>query len=156
MSHQYLSIYPCSRYSRSDTCIIGLNSCSDLREVLKYVRRNSDIERFIFIGNNGIQSRALQSLISVESNQGLNCYEKFRHCSGVSDHTAIDVLLGHRGMDSYSHQAKRRSVSCCSAIPCMVQPCLLEFPTRGLPASGTTDEKTQSAKGTAISSVLSA
>ncbi|MFU0880269.1 hypothetical protein ACM26M_03350 [Kluyvera cryocrescens] len=90
-----------------DTCIIDLNSCNTLHEVLKYVRRNSDVERFIFIGNNGMQSRALQSLISVESNAPLlHCYEKFRHCPGVSYHTAIEVLLEHRSMGSYSHQDK--------------------------------------------------
>lgn len=90
-----------------DTCIIDLSSCHSMQAILQCVRRNSDVDRFIFIGNGGMHSRALQSLISVESHASrLHYYEKLRYCPGVSYGCAMEVLLEHRSMSNYSHQDK--------------------------------------------------
>lgn len=90
-----------------DTCIIDLSSCHSLQAILQCVRRNSDVDRFIFIGNDGMHSRVLQSLISVESHVPLLHYhEKLRYCPGVTYDCAMEVLLEHRSMSNYSHQDK--------------------------------------------------
>ena len=54
-----------------------------------------------------MHSRTLQPLVSLESKQPLLSYvEKLRHCPGVSYDLAMDLLLAHRSLETYSHQDK--------------------------------------------------
>ncbi|HCR3980613.1 TPA: hypothetical protein OOF39_000013 [Kluyvera ascorbata] len=93
--------------NRQDTCIIDLSSYKSLQAILHCVRHHNDVARFIFIGNDGALSRALQSLISVESSEPLiRFHEKICHCPGVSYDAAMDLLLEHQSMDGYSHRDK--------------------------------------------------
>lgn len=89
------------------TCIIDLSSYHSLQEILQCIRRNNDVDRFIFIGDHGMHSRILRSLISVDSHAPLlHYYETLRHCPGVSYNSATEVLQKHRSMSDYSHQDK--------------------------------------------------
>ncbi|STX00562.1 Uncharacterised protein [Kluyvera ascorbata] len=90
-----------------DTCIIDLTSCHSLLEVLRYVRRNNDVNRFIFIGNSSAVSRALVSLVSIESHAPIEKYhEVICDCPGISYGVAIRLLLARRNMDNFTHRDK--------------------------------------------------
>lgn len=90
-----------------DSCIIDLSSYHSLQAIMQCIMRNSDVNRFIFLGNDGMNSRSLQSLISVEGNAPLKCcHEQIILGSGVSYHMAIEQLIDHRSMDNYSYGDK--------------------------------------------------
>lgn len=90
-----------------NTCIIDLTSCHSLFEVLRYVRRNDDVNRFIFIGNSSAVSRALASLVSIESHAPIEKYhEVICNCPGISYEVAMRLLLVHRNMDNFTQRDK--------------------------------------------------
>lgn len=100
------ALLPPTRF-KQDTCVIDLSSYSSLLAILQCVRQHQDVVRFIFIGDSGGLSRALQPLIALESKLPLRSYcEKLCHCPGVSYDTAMDLLLAHRSLEGYSHLDK--------------------------------------------------
>lgn len=99
-------LFSCQRVGQ-DTCIIDISSFASLQAILQCVRQHRDATRFLFIGDSGVHSRALQQLVTLESKQPLLSYsEQLHQCPGVSYDMAIDVLLAHRSMEDYSHQDK--------------------------------------------------
>lgn len=99
-------LFSCQRAGQ-DTCIIDISSFASLQAILQCVRQHRDATRFLFIGDAGVHSRVLQSLVSLESKQPLQSYsKKLHHCPGVSYDLARDVLLAHLSMEGYSYQDK--------------------------------------------------
>ncbi|MDI7383110.1 hypothetical protein [Cronobacter dublinensis] len=100
------ALLPPARYEQ-ETCIIDLSSYPSFLTILQCVCQHKDAARFIFIGDAGLHSRALQPLISLETKLPLQSYyEKLRHCPGVSYETAMKSLHAQRNMEAYSHQDK--------------------------------------------------
>lgn len=86
------------------TCIIDLPSFHSLRTLISCIDRHRNVSRFIFIGNDGVYSRLLLPLISLESDISIKSYcNIIRHCPGVTYDAAINFLLEYKSLENFTH-----------------------------------------------------